>query len=501
MNRVELRNISKSFGGIAALKAVTLKVLPGEIHALVGENGAGKSTLMKILSGAYTKDSGQIFIDGTEVNIKNTHDSKKLGIGIIYQEFSIVPELSVAENVLLNQLGTTGFWLRWGKMKKKAENLINSIGFSINPSEKAGDLSIAQQQIVEIAKALSENVNLLILDEPSAVLGIQEIQKLFDTLGRLKKEGVAIIYISHHLSEVFQIADTITVLKDGTSCGSLPVTETDRDSIIRLMLGRSLDTMYPLRDTVIGKEVLKAVNIQLAGKVKDVSLSAKEGEIVGIAGLVGSGRSETAKAIFGAVKRNKGNIFLYGKELHVNSPRKAVRNGIGMVPEDRKQHGVILSMSVKRNISLTGFKRISNRFGFINGKLESYNTNELIRKLAIKAESENQDAGKLSGGNQQKVSLAKWLNHNCKVLIIDEPTRGVDVGAKVEIYNLINELSQKGVAIIVISSETLELMGICDRILVMRKGQIQRELAKEEYSDEEILRLSIGASEIATPLN
>ena len=501
MNRVELRNISKSFGGIAALKAVTLKVLPGEIHALVGENGAGKSTLMKILSGAYTKDSGQIFIDGTEVNIKNTHDSKKLGIGIIYQEFSIVPELSVAENVLLNQLGTTGFWLRWGKMKKKAENLINSIGFSINPSEKAGDLSIAQQQIVEIAKALSENVNLLILDEPSAVLGIQEIQKLFDTLGRLKKEGVAIIYISHHLSEVFQIADTITVLKDGTSCGSLPVTETDRDSIIRLMLGRSLDTMYPLRDTVIGKEVLKAVNIQLAGKVKDVSLSAKEGEIVGIAGLVGSGRSETAKAIFGAVKRNKGNIFLYGKELHVNSPRKAVRNGIGMVPEDRKQHGVILSMSVKRNISLTGFKRISNRFGFINEKLESYNTNELIRKLAIKAESENQDAGKLSGGNQQKVSLAKWLNHNCKVLIIDEPTRGVDVGAKVEIYNLINELSQKGVAIIVISSETLELMGICDRILVMRKGQIQRELAKEEYSDEEILRLSIGASEIATPLN
>lgn len=501
MNRVELRNISKSFGGIAALKAVTLKVLPGEIHALVGENGAGKSTLMKILSGAYTKDSGQIFIDGTEVNIKNTHDSKKLGIGIIYQEFSIVPELSVAENVLLNQLGTTGFWLRWGKMKKKAENLINSIGFSINPSEKAGDLSIAQQQIVEIAKALSENVNLLILDEPSAVLGIQEIQKLFDTLGRLKKEGVAIIYISHHLSEVFQIADTITVLKDGTSCGSLPVTETDRDSIIRLMLGRSLDTMYPLRDTVIGKEVLKAVNIQLAGKVKDVSLSAKEGEIVGIAGLVGSGRSETAKAIFGAVKRNKGNIFLYGKELHVNSPRKAVRNGIGMVPEDRKQHGVILSMSVKRNISLTGFKKISNRFGFINEKLESYNTNELIRKLAIKAESENQDAGKLSGGNQQKVSLAKWLNHNCKVLIIDEPTRGVDVGAKVEIYNLINELSQKGVAIIVISSETLELMGICDRILVMRKGQIQRELAKEEYSDEEILRLSIGASEIATPLN
>ena len=383
MNRVELRNISKSFGGIAALKDVILKVLPGEIHALVGENGAGKSTLMKILSGAYAKDSGQIFIDGTEVNIRNTHDSKKLGIGIIYQEFSIVPELSVAENIFLNKLGTTGFWLKWGKMKNKAENLMNSIGFSINPSEKTGDLSIAQQQIVEIAKALSENVNVLILDEPSAVLGPQEIQKLFDTLGRLKKEGVAIIYISHHLSEVFQIADSITVLKDGTSCGSLSVTETDRESIIRLMLGRSLDTMYPLRDSAIGEEVLKAVDIQLAGKVKGVSLSIKEGEIVGIAGLVGSGRSETARAIFGAVKRNKGNIFLSGKEIQINSPRKAVRNGIGMVPEDRKQHGVILSMSIKQNISLTGFKKISNRFGFINAKLESYNTNELIRKPGV----------------------------------------------------------------------------------------------------------------------
>jgi ribose transport system ATP-binding protein len=499
VNRVELRNISKSFGGIAALKNVTLKVIPGEIHALVGENGAGKSTLMKILSGAYTKDIGQIFIDGKEVQIKNTHDSKKLGIGIIYQEFSLVPELSVAENVFLNQLGATGFWMKWGKMKKKAEELINSIGFSINPSVKAGDLSIAQQQIVEIAKALSENVRVLILDEPSAVLGPQEIQKLFDTLERLKKEGVAIIYISHHLSEIFQIADRITVLKDGTSSESLPVSETDKNSIIKLMLGRSLDAMYPLRDSIIGEEVLKAVGIHLADKVKGVSLSVKEGEIVGIAGLVGSGRSETVRAIFAADKRKKGEIFLFGKELQIRSPRKAVSQGIGMVPEDRKQHGVILSLTVKQNISLTNFKGVANHFGFIKAKKESNNIIELIRMLTIKTESENQEVGKLSGGNQQKVSLAKWLNRDCKVLIIDEPTRGVDVGAKVEIYNLINELSHKGVAIIVISSETSELMGICDRILVMRKGQIQGELAKKEYSEEDILRLSIGAIENATP--
>jgi len=495
MNRVELRNISKSFGGIPALKNVTLKVLPGEIHALVGENGAGKSTLMKILSGAYTKDAGQIFFDDSEVQIRNTHDSRKLGIGIIYQEFSLVPELSVAENVFLNRLGLTGFWMKLGRMKKRAEELINSIGFCIDPSLRAGDLSIAQQQIVEIAKALSEQVRVLILDEPSAVLGPQEIQKLFDTLQKLKKEDVAIIYISHHLSEIFQIADRITVLKDGTSSMSLPVSETDRDSVIRLMLGRSLDTMYPLRDSNIGEEVLKAVDISHGEKVKGVSLAVKKGEILGIAGLVGSGRSETARVIFAADKSEKGRIFLSGKEIQLSSPRKAVKMGIGMVPEDRKQHGVILSLTVKENISLTDLKGISDHFGFIKAKKESNNTTELIRKLRIKTENENQETGKLSGGNQQKVVLAKWLNRNCRVIIIDEPTRGVDVGAKVEIYDLINELSRKGVAIIVISSETSELIGICDRIIVMRKGQIQGELTKKEFSEEDILRLSIGANE------
>jgi len=495
MNRVELRNISKSFGGIAALKNVTFKVIPGEIHALVGENGAGKSTLMKILSGAYTKDTGQIFIDDTEVQIRNTHDSRKLGIGIIYQEFSLVPDLLVAENIFLNKLGSTGFWMKWAKMNRKAEELINSIGFSINPFSKAGDLSIAEQQIVEIAKALSEEVRVLILDEPSAVLGSQEIKKLFDTLKRLKKEGVAIIYISHHLSEVFQIADRITVLKDGTSSGSLMASETDRNSVIKLMLGRSLDTMFPLRDSIIGKEVLKAVDISQEGKVTGVSLAVKEGEILGIAGLVGSGRSETVRAIFTADKLEKGRIFLSGKELQLRSPYKAVKMGIGMVPEDRKKHGVILSLSVKENISLTNFKEITDQFGFIKAKKESNNTKDLIKRLTIKVENEYQEVSKLSGGNQQKVALAKWLNRNCKVMIIDEPTRGVDIGAKVEIYNLINELSQKGVAIIVISSETSELMGICDRIIVMRKGEIQGELTKQEFSEEEILRLSLGLSE------
>jgi ribose transport system ATP-binding protein len=492
VNKVELRDISKSFGGIAALKNVTFKVMAGEIHALVGENGAGKSTLMKILSGAYLKEAGQIFIDGTEVHIRNTRDSKKLGIGIIYQEFSLVPDLSVAENVFLNQLGQAGFWMNWNNLNKRAAEIINNIGFSIDPSAKASSLSVAEQQIVEIAKALSENAGVLILDEPSAVLGPQEIQKLFNTLERLKKEGVAIIYISHNLKEVFQIADRITVLKDGVSSDSLLVCETDRDSVIKLMLGRSLDAMYPLNNSNIGEEVLRVSGIQLAEKARGISLNVKAGEIVGIAGLVGSGRSETARAIFGADKRKKGNIFLSGKEIQLLSPQEAVRKGIGMVPEDRKQHGVILSLSVKHNISLTNLKGISDRFGFIKSKKESGNTIELINKLKIRTENENQEVGKLSGGNQQKVALAKWLNRDCRILILDEPTRGVDIGAKVEIYNLINDLSQKGVAILVISSETSELTGICDRILVMRKGQIQRELAKNEFSEEDILRLSIG---------
>jgi len=491
--RVELKNISKSFGGIAALKDVTFKVRSGEIHALVGENGAGKSTLMKILSGAYSKDSGKIFIDKGEVQIRNTHDSKKLGIGIIYQEFSLVPDLSVAENIFLSKMGTYGLWMKWGKMKKESSNLIKSIGFDINPALRVDRLSIAHQQIVEIAKALSEKVNILILDEPSAVLGTYEIQKLFDTLYRLKQEGVAIIYISHHLDEIFQIADRVSVLKDGISSDSRSVSNTDKESIIQLMLGRSLATMFPERKSVIGEEILKAENIRLADKVTDTTLTVKTGEILGITGLVGSGRTETVRALFGAESIMEGQLFLYGKRIHIDSPRKAVGEGIAMVPEDRKKHGVILPLSIRQNITLANFSKTTNKLGFIKERLERQNTLELIKKLSIKATSENMEVGALSGGNQQKVSLAKWVNRDCNVLIIDEPTRGIDVGAKVEIYQLINEIATRGVAIIVVSSETAELMGICDRILVMRKGRIVGNLEKQDFSEEAILRLSIGA--------
>ena len=492
MYRVELINITKSFGGIAALKNVNLKIRAGEIHALIGENGAGKSTLMKILSGAYTRDGGNILIDGDEVIIRNTHDSKKQGIGIIYQEFSLVPDLSVAENIFLSQLGKDGSWMKWRSLKKKAESLINSIGFSIDPSLKVGKLSIAYQQIVEITKALSEKVKILILDEPSAVLGPHEILKLFDTLIRLKKEGVAIIYITHHLSEIFRIADRVCVLKDGISGESLNVSVTDKDDLIQRMLGRSLETMYPRRQETNGDEIMNVKYIFIKEKLKNISFSLRSGEILGIAGLVGSGRTEILRALFGA-DRTKKNIYFKGKQIGIGSPHEAVKRGIGMVPEDRKQQGVIPDLSIRENISLSGFRNSTDPLGFIKRRKEQKNTQELIKKLMIKATSENMKVSGLSGGNQQKVSLEKWINRQCDVMLIDEPTRGIDIGAKVEIYRLINEIANQGVAVIVVSSETAELMGICDRIMVLRKGEIQGELKRQEFSEEKILRLSIGA--------
>lgn len=492
-NRVELRNISKRFGGISALKGVTLKVRPGEIHALLGENGAGKSTLMKILSGAYTKDQGEIYIDDQAVNIRNTHDSKHLGIGIIYQEFSLVPALTVAENIFLNQFSTYGIWLKRNKMKTEAEALIRSLGFDIKATSRVANLSIAQQQIVEIAKALALEVKVLILDEPSAVLGPHEISKLFETLQHLKQKGVAIIYISHRLAEIFEIGDRVTILRNGSSSESLRVSETDKNALIRLMLGRPLDAMFPARKAQVGEELFRVDHLTMEEKVRDVSLSLRAGEVVGLAGLVGSGRTEALRGIFSAEKRVKGRMRLFKKEINPTSPRQAVRLGMGMVPEDRKQHGLILALSVKHNISLTNLRAIAGKLGFIHPKREYEIAGGLIDNLHIKLQDQNVKAGTLSGGNQQKVVLAKWLNRDCKIMLIDEPTRGVDVGAKVEIYNQINRLAEKGLGIVVVSSETAELMGICDRIVVLHDGLVRGELVKEQFSEENILRLSIDA--------
>ena len=492
--RLEMSGISKSFGVVSVLKDVTLKVKPGEIHALLGENGAGKSTLIKILSGVHHKDSGTVLLNGEEINPKNTHEGQVLGISVVYQELSLVNDLSVAENIYLHKLGASKFWMNWDKITKDAQALIDSLGFTIDASAKVRDLSIVQKQVVEIAKALSEDTKVLVLDEPTTVFDPTDTKKLFDNLFRLRDQGISIIYISHHLDEIIKIADSVTVLRDGVDTGSMAVKDTDTDGIIRLMIGRELKDLFPVRDAVIGTEPIFEVK-NLTAKdtiVHDVSFSVRPGEVLGIAGLGGSGRTETAKLIFGADKKKSGTLILNGKEIKTKSPVDAAAHQIGFVSEDRKEEGVFLPLSIRRNVSVTNFKSISGKLGFINVDSEYKKVLGLIDKLNIKTPSSEIDVKNLSGGNQQKVALAKWLSIDSKVIFIDEPTRGVDVGAKIEIYNLINEVAKKGVGVVVISSDMPEIMGISDRILVMHEGTIYGELQKEQFSEENILRYSIG---------
>ncbi|QXP58882.1 sugar ABC transporter ATP-binding protein [Olleya sp. HaHaR_3_96] len=492
--RLEMTGISKSFGVVSVLKDVNLKVKPGEIHALLGENGAGKSTLVKILSGVHHKDSGTVVLDGTEINPKNTHEGQVLGISVVYQELSLVNDLSVAENIYLHKLGASKFWMNWDKITNDAQALIDSLGFEIDASAKVRDLSIVQKQVVEIAKALSEDTKVLVLDEPTTVFDPTDIKKLFDNLFRLRDQGISIIYISHHLDEIFKIADSVTVLRDGVDTGSMAVKDTDTDGVIRLMIGRELKDLYPARSVTIGPDPIFEVK-NLTAKdtiVHDVSFSVRPGEVLGIAGLGGSGRTETAKLIFGADKKKSGTLLLNGKEIKTKSPVDAATHQIGFVSEDRKEEGVFLPLSIRRNISVTSFKSISGKLGFIKVDDEYKNVLGLIEKLNIKAPSSEVNVKNLSGGNQQKVALAKWLSIDSKVIFIDEPTRGVDVGAKIEIYNLINEVAKKGVGVVVISSDMPEIMGISDRILVMHKGTVYGELQKAQFSEENILRYSIG---------
>jgi len=470
--RLEMTGISKKFGVVSVLENVNLKVKHGEIHALLGENGAGKSTLIKILSGVHQKDAGQVILNGQVINPKNTHDGQMLGIRVVYQELSLVNDLSVAENIYLHKLGASSFWMNWNKLNSDAQALIDSLGFDVNATAKVGDLSTVQKQVVEIAKALSDDTKILVLDEPTTVFDPADTQKLFDNLIKLKDRGISIIYISHHLEEIFKIADTVTVLRDGVDTGSMPVKDTDTDGVIRMMIGRELKDLYPQRSSKIGADTIFEVK-NLTAKdtlVYDVSFGVKAGEVLGLAGLGGSGRTETAKLIFGADQKKSGRMFINGAEITTKSPADAVAYNIGLVSEDRKEEGVFLPLSIQENISATDYKSISGRLGFIHKDQERSNVEDLIQKLNIKTPSAAVPVKNLSGGNQQKVALAKWLSIDSKVILIDEPTRGVDVGAKVEIYHLINEVASKGVGVIVISSDMPEIMGIADRIVVMHEG-------------------------------
>ncbi|MFT4094152.1 MAG: sugar ABC transporter ATP-binding protein [Niabella sp.] len=488
---IELKNISKSYGGARALDNVSLSVESGKIHALLGENGAGKSTLMKILSGAVQKDSGSIFIDGVEQEINTPKKARDEGIGIIYQEFSLVPELTASENIFLNQLGQS-FWINWDRLHRKAGELVKSLGFSLDVKKKVAKLSVAEQQVVEIAKALTTDIKLIILDEPSDVLGPHEVTILYKVLEQLKKKNIAIIYISHHLQEILQISDSITVLRDGKAITTVENRELNNDKLIAMMLGKELLRTFRKPEDTAGKTSLfKVSGIKLPMADAEIEFTARSGEILGIAGLVGSGRTELLRAIFGADAAADKKIYIDDQLTDASSPKISVANNIGMLPEDRKKEGGILSQSIRNNISITNYRLINKGWGFIKRNKEVENTKTLADRLKIKCASIEANVNALSGGNQQKVILAKWINSGADILLIDEPTRGVDVGARAQIYDILFELTNKGKTLIVVSSDLEELMTLCDRIIVMKKGRLTGEVQKNDFSEEKLLRLAI----------
>ena len=490
--RVRMEGIRKSFGGVKALNGVSLAVKPGEIHALVGENGAGKSTLMKILSGAYQKDEGSIEIDGVPVEIGSPRRGKELGVGIIYQEFELAGDLSVAENIFLNRLSSGGL-IDWKRLYEKAEAVLHSLNFDINVKSRVQDLSVAYQQVVEIAKVLSQNAKILILDEPTAVLSPKETAALFETLNKLRGEGVSIIYISHRMEEIFQIADSITIMRDGEVTGTGRRDQMEMNQVIELMIGRKLSTMFPPRTVEIGEEILRVEELE-GEAFRRISFSVRRGEVLGISGLVGSGRSEIVRAIFGADRKKSGKVYLNGKEVTIRSPKDAVRLGIGLIPENRKEQGLVLEFAVKHNITMPNIRSVRGALGVIRQKQENRLAQSLVEKLTVKTDSIDTAVHQLSGGNQQKVVLAKWFNTDSQVIIFDEPTRGVDVGAKIEIYNLINEFAKRNLGVIIISSELNEIIGMCDRTIVIDNGEKKGELKKKELSELNIMKLAVGGN-------
>lgn len=492
-NILEIQNVTKRYPGVLALNNVSIEIREGEIHALVGENGAGKSTLIKTITGAITPDEGKIIYQGKEYKELNPIFSGKIGIEAIYQEFNLAPELSVEENIFLGYKVNQGIFIDQKELAKRTREILKSLDVDIDPSTKIRDLSVAYMQLIEISKALAKNVKLLIMDEPTAPLTDNEVGILFGLVKQLKKDGVSIIYISHRLDEIFELSDRVTVMRDGNVIKTVNIDETDKNQLIYDMVGRELKETYPTRVPNYGDTLLEVKGI-CGPANKETSFSIKAGEIVGLAGLVGAGRTEIARLIIGADKKYSGEVYVDGKQVKINSPKDAIENGIAYVSEDRKNQGVLLKKSIRWNITLPILRRLS-KFGFVDMKKENECVNNYKDALRIKTPSLNQLVGNLSGGNQQKVAVAKWLASESKILILDEPTRGIDVGAKQEIYELINKLTQEGLGILMISSEMEEIMGMSDRMLVMAEGKIVGELEKEEFAQDTILKY---ASNITT---
>ncbi|SHH90249.1 sugar ABC transporter ATP-binding protein [Virgibacillus chiguensis] len=493
---VQMNNISKAFSGNKVLQQVDFTVNRGEIHALMGENGAGKSTLVKILTGIYTKDQGNIYVQGKQMTFSGPKHAEAYGISVIHQELNIIPHLTVAENMFLGKeltYGKTGILNRREIRRRTAEALTNLGVHDIKSEQLAGELSIGKQQMVEIAKALTTNAELIIMDEPTAALTEHEIENFFHVIKKLQADGVSIVYISHRMEEIFEICDRITVLRDGQYIGTKATPHTSFEEIVKMMVGRELGERYPARNHDVGEVVFQVKNLQLANYFRNISFSVREGEILGVAGLMGAGRSEVMEAIFGYRKLDRGTIELNGRQVVIKHPRDAVNAGIGFITEDRKSKGLIIHASIKENIALPNLRALS-RYGIIHKRKESQLISELMQKLQVRATNEMQEVKSLSGGNQQKVVIAKWLAIQPQVLILDEPTRGVDIGAKKEIYTIMNELSKKGVAIIMISSELPEVLGISDRVMVMHEGKITAFIDREEADQESIMTAATGGA-------
>lgn len=491
---VELKNITKTYPGVVALNDVSLGFKPGEVHAICGENGAGKSTLIKVMAGAATPEEGEIFVNGEKITAMDPGLSRQLGIEVIYQELILAPHVSVAENIYMGTRFGKSIVVDWNTMNEKAQSILNSMDITaFKATDIVENLKTANRQLVAIAKAISMNVKFLIMDEPTAPLGEHEVQVLLRIVKELKKKGVTIVYVSHRLDEVFEISDRVSVFRNGQWIKTMNTCDTDKNELIKLMVGRDIGSTYPERNSKIRDVVLEAKNIVAEG-VKNVSFSVRAGEVLGIGGLVGSGRSELVNTIFGAQKMQSGEIFIKGKKVDINSPSKAIENGIGLIPEDRKLHGLMLEKDVGFNLSICILETIS-KYCVVDFKTEEQKQREIIERLRIKLPHAGVLAKTLSGGNQQKVVLAKWLLAEADVLIFDEPTRGVDVGAKQEIYQLINELTDKGMAVIMVSSDMEELMGVPDRIIVLHEGECTGGLDKKDFSQVEILKLASGIQE------
>ncbi len=488
-----MKNISKQFPGVKALDQVSIDLYEGEVLALLGENGAGKSTLLKTLSGVYTADSGKIFLDNAEKNFRTPADAAEAGISIIYQELNYISDLTVAENIFVGRIPVKGIMKKvdWKRMYEDAQKALETVGADINPGELMMNLSVAEKQLVEIARAVSKNMRVLVMDEPTAALNDREVEKLLVLVRKLAEMGVSVIYISHRLDELFKVADRVTVLRDGKYIGSVNIDKTNKSELVSMMVGRDISDMYPKQQIPISDKVFEVEGLN-NGQLKDISFYTRKGEILGIFGLMGSGRSKLAKTIFGLEKPKSGKFIMENKCINIDSPEQAIKYGLAYVPCERKQEGLILCQSVKQNVLTANLDKVSRLLGILDLEAESELAGKWVDTLGVKTPGIETIIEALSGGNQQKVVLAKWLVSDPKVLILNEPTRGIDVGAKVEIYRIMEELCAKGLSIIMISSELPEILALSDRVIVLSNGRITGEINREEACQENLMHCAIG---------